>query len=266
MKISTVLLVCLISIGLSAGQTIGQVGDVNLKPVLDGFNGEYLTGNQKLIIEYRVSNSKLSVSRIMNSSGQTIVEAVQVPGSVTVRVTDVTLTIYMNQTDPGTSKVSELSEGDRRKLQQFSRSDASAAVREVLASIIRQKALDGKDQLFGFLTIAMLLGDGPRAPFVQQSKVRCPPKLVFASYIIPNPQKAELSIFPTVGKSMMDDCNGCCGPACWGCTGCYTGACEAHDNCVTVWGAQSPTCIALLAGAVASMCSQCGIGCYLEFQ
>ena len=156
MKIAAMLLGCLIVTTFSAGVAIGQIVDVNLKPSLDGFTGEYVTGNQKLIIEHRVLNSKLSVSRIQTSSGQTIVEAVHVPGSVTMRVTDVTLTIYMNRNDPGSSKVSELSEGDRTKLQQFSRSDASVAVREVLASIIRQKALNGKDQLFGFLTIAML--------------------------------------------------------------------------------------------------------------
>lgn len=259
MKITKVLLGCLILIVLIAGQVIGQVGEVNLKPVLDGFNGEYLTGNQKLIIEYRVSNSKLSVSRILNSSGQTIVEAVQVPGSVTVRVTHVTFTIYMNQTDPGNKNDSDLSEGDRRKLEQFSRSDASRVVREVLASIIRQKAPNGKDQLFGFLTIAMLLGDGPGAPDVQQSKVRCsPPKLIFASYIMPSPQTA---VFPTVGKSRMDDCHGCCGPGCWGCTGCYTTACAAHDTCVGIYGAYHETCIILFVAAVSSMCSECGMGC-----
>ena len=39
------------------------------------------------------------------------------------------------------------------------------------------------------------------------------------------------------GESGLDkDCTGCCGPACWGCTGCYTEECGAHDRCVKDFG------------------------------
>lgn len=237
-----------------------KLGDVNLRPVLDGFRGEYNAGKQELLIEPWGSNSELLVSRILNSTGQIIVEAVQVPGSVTVRVTEVTLTITMNRTDPGKSTASELSEWDRRKLEEFSRSDASAAVREVLASIIRQKSRDRRAQIMGFLMIAMVLGDGPGAPDVQQSSRRCiSPKFVYASYLVPSLQLDTQPIFLRAGKSTMDDCLGCCGPGCWGCTGCYTSACLAHDVCVGEYGAYHPTCMVLLAEAVASMCGECAL-------
>ncbi len=41
------------------------------------------------------------------------------------------------------------------------------------------------------------------------------------------------------GKSA---CLGCCGPSCWGCTGCYTSACLEHDLCVAAHGYADPRC------------------------
>jgi hypothetical protein len=37
-------------------------------------------------------------------------------------------------------------------------------------------------------------------------------------------------------------CLGCCGPSCWGCTGCYTSACLAHDLCVERYGYADSRC------------------------
>lgn len=47
------------------------------------------------------------------------------------------------------------------------------------------------------------------------------------------------------------DCNGCCGPGCGGCSGYYTNACLAHDNCVGNYGQTS--CFNLLPAAIASL-------------
>jgi len=49
-----------------------------------------------------------------------------------------------------------------------------------------------------------------------------------------------------------DDCFGCCGYGCIGCTGIYTDECRAHDACVRVLGHEHPMCLALLAPAIAS--------------
>lgn len=46
MKISAVLLVCLLFNMLSAARILGQQAEISLKPVRDGFIGEYLSGNE----------------------------------------------------------------------------------------------------------------------------------------------------------------------------------------------------------------------------
>lgn len=219
MRFPAALLGCFIFVAFSSGELAAQVGDIKLKRVQDGIKGEYLVGPQKLLIEHRDSNSEHLVSRILDSTGQIVVAAIQVPGSVTVMVTDVTLTITVNRLEPEKSTVSELSEGDRRRLEEFSRSDASIAVREVLANILQQNDPDQGALRMGFLVIAMVLGDGPGAPNVQQSARRCrTPKRVSATFLATSSRVDAHPIFMRTHYSATDDCLGCCGPACWGCT------------------------------------------------
>jgi len=52
-----------------------------------------------------------------------------------------------------------------------------------------------------------------------------------------------------------DDCFGCCGPGCWGCTGCYTKACRAHDQCVKDHGHLH--CLLGLIPAIISLIGEC---------
>lgn len=52
-----------------------------------------------------------------------------------------------------------------------------------------------------------------------------------------------------------NDCFGCCGPGCWGCTGCYTDACRAHDQCVADHG--HLRCLGGLIPAIGSLISEC---------
>ena len=60
--------------------------------------------------------------------------------------------------------------------------------------------------------------------------------------------------FPVGGKSM---CMGCCGPSCWGCTGCYTSACLAHDQCVARYGYLAARCYHILyLAALSAWCCQ----------
>lgn len=54
-----------------------------------------------------------------------------------------------------------------------------------------------------------------------------------------------------------NDCFGCCGPGCWGCTGCYTKACRAHDQCVKDHGHLDIRCLIGLIPAIWSLISEC---------
>ena len=56
-------------------------------------------------------------------------------------------------------------------------------------------------------------------------------------------------------------CLGCCGPSCWGCTGCYTNACLAHDLCVMIHGYTAPQCNRLLF--LAALSAWCCRGVHL---
>lgn len=52
-----------------------------------------------------------------------------------------------------------------------------------------------------------------------------------------------------------ESCLGCCGPSCWGCTGCYTRACLLHDLCVMTGNPTRPECNALLTlAAISAWC------------
>jgi hypothetical protein len=62
----------------------------------------------------------------------------------------------------------------------------------------------------------------------------------------------------TNGKEL---CLGCCGPSCWGCTGCYTNACLAHDLCVMMQGYTAPKCNRLLF--LAALSAWCCRGVHL---
>jgi len=75
---------------------------------------------------------------------------------------------------------------------------------------------------------------------------------------------ANLTGYEMVGRQGPTDqlsiaCLGCCGPSCWGCSGCYTRACLAHDLCVSFYGYTSPRCMGLLyLAALSAWCCQGG--------
>lgn len=56
------------------------------------------------------------------------------------------------------------------------------------------------------------------------------------------------------------DCNGCCGGGCSTCTGVYTNACLAHDNCVSANGYFAMSCNRIFPAAVASTARAVGNG------
>lgn len=260
LKLVMVLLVLMLSAGLTAIEAIAQTSELKLQSKQNEFTGEYTAGNTKLFVELRASADDSTISRIQNYNKQTLVESIREKEVVTVKINDVTITYYMNAKNPEKSRASELSDADAQKLKKFSLSEESAYVRKLIAELIKQKAGTEVGQLKGFVTIAMILGDGPGAPEELQSKANCSsPKLIqmYASYRSQSQTKVQHSNVANKTSSVVNDCQGCCGAGCWGCTGCYTNACDAHDNCVVIWGYTHPNCNGLLALAIASMYYQC---------
>lgn len=257
-----VLLMLMLLVGFNSINTVAQTPELNIRSVKNGLRGEYKSGNKKLFVEHRVPTTDFSVSRIQNSNKQTIVETVFDKNVVTVKVKDVTLVFHLDKKNYENSKISELSEADVEKLRKFSLSEESAPIRKLIAELIKQKTGTEVGQLKGFVTIAMILGDGPGAPEELQSKANCSsPKLVqmYASYRSQSPQKIQQSNAANTTNSTANDCWGCCGAGCWSCTGCWTNACSQHDTCVVVWGYTHSYCMVMLAAAVASMRYECGL-------
>ncbi len=66
-------------------------------------------------------------------------------------------------------------------------------------------------------------------------------------------QAVEYQNAEVVAQTRAEECSGCCGPGCWGCTGVYSDECLAHDNCVGVKG--PGRCHHLLPAAIWSIWS-----------
>ncbi len=261
-KLAMFLLMLTLLAGLNVIEAAAQTSELKLQSKQNGFTGEHTSGNTKLFVKYQAVTADSTISRIQNSNKQTLVESIREKDVITVKINDVTITYYMDAKNPEKSKASELSDADTQKLRKFSLSEESASVRKLIAELIRQKAGTEVGQLKGFVTIAMILGDGPGAPEELQSNANCKsPKLIqmYASYRPQSQPKVQPSNVANKTSAVVGGCQGCCGPSCWGCTGCWTGACDAHDTCVEIWGYTSSNCMGLLAVAVASMHYQCGM-------
>lgn len=255
------LLFVLMMLTVNSFESAAQVVELKLQSTPDGFFGEYKEEGTTLFTELYTSND-YSVSRIQTSDKQTIVESVRDKNIVTVKISDTTLTFYIDQEALEGKKTTSLSESDEQNLEGFSTSKKSAPVRRLIAELIKQRATNEAERLKGFVVIAMVLGDGPGAPDNLQAKANCKsPKLVqmYASYRPQNQPKAMQSkLAQRNNNSTVNNlCYGCCGPGCWGCTGCYTAACAEHDYCVERYGYTSRTCLYYLSRAIASMYWQC---------
>lgn len=263
LKLMMLLSVLMLLVGLNTTDSIAQVSELKLQTRQNGFSGVFTTEeNKKLLVEYQSSTSDSFISRIQTSDGQTLAEAVRDKDVITVTVKDVSLNFYLDKEKR--KQRPETSEEDKQKLKKYKLSKEFAPVRKLIAELIRQYAGSEKEQLKGFVIMSMVLGDGPGAPDASQAKANCSsPKLVqmYASYRQQSQPKITNKLI--AGKSVssnLDQCFGCCGAACWGCTGCWTGACAAHDECVRRHDDYfASECMALLDDAIASMILECAL-------
>jgi len=127
----------------------------------NGFTGEYGTGTSKLLVEFQVLAQDSTVSRVKDSGGKTFVESTRQGNVITVKIKDVIQTIQMDQSQPENGSVSELSESDLQKLETFRLSPESENVRKLIIELIKQKGNTHKEQLKGFMVMAVVMGDGP---------------------------------------------------------------------------------------------------------
>lgn len=242
------LLVVVLAVFVTGGLTFAQVSPFKLDVIQDGFAGEYSTKDLRLSVDHRATADS-SVSQIKNAEGQVIAESLIEKNIVTITIGDVALNFNLNQGQPTQNRVSALSESDTKKLAAFLGSEASAPIRIVLAELFKQKDRLTHRTLQGFLAMAMVVGEGPGAPPPVQAKVTCRSSSVFV--------QKTVSFRPFENARADDDCLGCCGPCYWGCTGCYTQACLAHDLCLGTYPATSEICMAMLALAINSTRLEC---------
>jgi hypothetical protein len=145
-----------------------------------------------------------------------------------------------------------LPNSDSNALSSFSVTEDAALVRGLLYNLSLYRTENNQKLLVGFAVIALLLGEGP--PEVASVAV---PKM--KGQVTAVAQKVSYLKCSTKNSAAFGACHGCCGPGCWGCSGCYTAACLAHDNCVNENGYFTSASDALAVIAAASM-----VGCALN--
>lgn len=171
-----------------------------------------------------------------------------------------------------------LTEAEIMALTDFSTSSDAAIAREVISNIVAQSENLAPQSLFGMVVLGMILGDEnnearngipafPKHPGNKESLSQLV-KTELAHAFESSPRRAELlrecerkaaAKARVKGKGLharkaapRGPCHGCCGYGCLGCTGVYTPACYAHDQCVSQYGYWDPRCRALLAAAIYS--------------
>jgi hypothetical protein len=140
-----------------------------------------------------------------------------------------------------------LPDSDSNALSSFYTTEEAALVRGLLYNLSLHRTEKNQKLLIGFAVIALLLGEGPP----EGASVGSSPKI--KGQAPATMQKVSYLKCTNNNSASFGDCHGCCGPGCWGCTGCYTTLCLAHDNCVNDHGYFTTTCDALAVAAAASM-------------
>lgn len=182
-KLALPLFALMLLAGLNVIEISAQTSELKLLSGQNGFSGEYASGNTKLFVDYQfLPMMDRSVSRIQNLSGKSVVESTREQNVIEVKIADVSIIFKMDEKNPERSKPSELSRADTQKLKEFRLSNESAHVRTLIGEFIKRKAEIGTGRLKGFLTIAMVLGDGPGVPDRLQSKVNCSSSKLIQTY------------------------------------------------------------------------------------
>ncbi len=244
---------------LTATTSKAQNSSLRIQTTLHGFSGLFTTeDNRQIFFEFRLQSPKSFSSRIETLAGQLLAETVLNNDVVTVTLKDVNLPVYL---DPTRRKQRPpLSMEDRQRLRDYQQSDQFVPVRQLITELILREQIS-RQQLKGFVAISMILGDRSGPPNSSQAKRVCPMPNATQALAFGGPTKEAKAVgAKNHQKATVDQCYGCCGFACWGCGGCFTGACAAHDQCVTNHQNHfHPECMSLLDDAIASMILECGL-------
>jgi hypothetical protein len=243
-----------------------QSTDISLTPAADGFSGTYQTDSDTVSIETHQPTKGHSVSRIQHADGRIVMEATHNKTILEIRFSDVKITM-----DMATKKIVGMSDVDKERLSEFLQSDDAALARKIIAKLLKQRANENKADVYGFIIMGMMLGDGKPAAGSPQSKAESLSNAmtVFVTHRFQhNPRKAEFRRACLEANARRNSgtlnvafqlpagfggggCNGCCGGGCSTCSGYYTFECLTHDNCVSQAGQAG--CIDLFPAAASSL-------------
>jgi hypothetical protein len=247
----------------SSFAAFSQAGELILTDLSNGFKGTFKSGNQALAIDSTQAEDRSLRTTVTNSAGTLVVQALYSSNLVTVTVSDISIKFRIDRESIVSRRFEPLSPIDQARLEKYLDSDESRIIRKMFLEIIKSRAGTKPSSLKGILIISLIMGDGPgfSGEVVQTNSkpTKCSqPKVlqIFAAYAAPK-KTTDIKPFSKILECNETNCCGCCGPGCGGCTGCYTTACLLHDICVDTYGALHPTCMVLLADAIASILDVC---------
>lgn len=230
-------------------------------------------GDHTVLLDTQHPAKDFELTRIRRSDGHVLAEFRHNKDTLEITLPGVKMGI-----DLVAEKHIDLSEDKKEKLAKFLQSSDATLLRQVIAEVIKQRTNEEQPSLYGFLVLAMLLGNEPASSnylepqavllndlvqthvSYQTQKHHRKPLLIKAFTKAPANKKItvgdelESTLLGTNRAAQNRDfggpeCNGSCGVGCTGIV--YTNACLYHDNCVTDVG--HAVCLIYLPAAVASL-------------
>lgn len=250
-----------------------QLSKLQVSKTSDGFTGTYRDDQNTLSLSSKKSSKDKGISKIQRVDGTTLIEITRDEENFIFKFQGGTLKI-----DTQTQTLVNPTNEDLQALQNFVKSSDATLLRKCIAALIKEKAELKKQNItpLSFILAGMLLGDEPAAgsmrseekplnSLIWQSVAYSPPKSVTSKPNIKTVtansshkatktgNKTAVAISQPQNGFGGNECNGCCGGGCWSCSGYYTYACLAHDNCVATLGQFD--CVGLFPAAAASLIS-----------
>jgi hypothetical protein len=212
----------------------------------EGVSGTYIKARRVYSFDSTFLSKRAFRGRILRPDHTLLAECIREGDIMTVKFPTGNLIIdLVNKT--------LLPDSDGNALSSFSVTEDAALIRDLLFNLSLHRTDKNQKLLVGFAVIALLLGEGP-----DEGTMAGPlPKMKGSAPAFA--QKVSYLKCTTNNSANFGECHGCCGPGCWGCSGCYTAACLAHDNCVNDNGYFTTACDALAVIAAASM-----VGCVVN--
>lgn len=218
---------------------MSNAGQLRLTAKPDGVAGTYTVAGKAYPFESTFLSKRAMRARILRPDNSVLVECLREGDDMTVSLPTGSLVIELVKQSP-------FSESESKALSSFLVTEDAAIVRGLLYNLSLHRKDGNQKLLVGFAVMAMFLGEG-RTEGVSASSPKAGRRLAAAS------QKVSYLESTAAAPALSGECHGCCGPGCWGCSGCYTEACRLHDNCTNENGYLTSACDALLVVAVASM-------------